>query len=213
MTRLRHLSPSLALSVLALLLALSGVAYAANNRTASVIQGCYSNSTGNLRVASSCERSETAISWNQDGPAGPAGPAGAAGQPGAVGPAGAAGRAGPAGPRGETGLIRVKIPAGGKPTIKLEGLLTLEQTLLIKTLSRLAKLEKKLDAQTAQLSAMEKKADAAAKYAKTRLYANCIGIQQTYVKKGLAIGIARCGLGFYSSLSGYDPDKPRTPDV
>ena len=76
MTRLRHLSPSLALSLLALLLALSGVAYAANNRTASVIQGCYSNSTGNLRVASSCERSETAISWNQDGPAGPAGPAG-----------------------------------------------------------------------------------------------------------------------------------------
>jgi hypothetical protein len=87
MRRLRHPSPSLALSLLALLLALSGVAYATNNRAASVIQGCYSNSTGNLRVASSCERSETAISWNQDGPAGPAGPAGAAGQPGAVGPA------------------------------------------------------------------------------------------------------------------------------
>ena len=205
MTRLRHLSPSLALSLLALLLGLSSVAYAANKRTASVIQGCYSTSTGNLRIASSCERSETAISWNQEGPAGPAGPAGAAGQPGA---AGAPGKAGPAGPRGETGLIRVKIPAGGKPTIKLEGLLTLEQTLLIKALSRLAKLEKKLDAQTAQLSAMEKKADAAAKYAKTRLYANCIGIQQTYVQKGPDIGLARCGLGFYLPLSGYDPDKP-----
>ena len=81
-------------------------------------------------------------------------------------------------------MIRVKIPAGGKPTIKLEGLLTLEQTLLIKALSRLAKLEKKLDAQTAQLSAMEKKADAAAKYAHTRLYTNCIGIQQTYIQEG-----------------------------
>ena len=208
MRRLRHPSPSLALSLLALLLALSGVAYAANNRTASVIQGCYSNSTGNLRVASSCERSETAISWNQDGPAGPAGPAGAAGQPGAVGPAGAAGRAGPAGPRGETGLIRVKIPAGGKPTIKLEGLLTLEQTLLIKALSRLAKLEKKLDAQAVQLAAMEKKADAAAKYAHTRLYANCIGIQQTYIQGGPDLGIIRCRLGFYGSLPGFDPDKP-----
>jgi hypothetical protein len=204
----RHLSPSLALSLLALLLALSGVAYAANNRTASVIQGCYSNSTGNLRVASSCERSETAISWNQDGPIGPAGLAGPAGQAGAAGPAG---KAGPAGPRGETGLVRVKIPAGGKPTIKLEGLLTLEQTLLIKTLSRLAKLEKKLDAQTTQLAAMEKKADAAAKYAHMRLYANCIGIQATYANEGPATGIARCGLGFYGSLAGYDPDKPATP--
>jgi predicted PhzF superfamily epimerase YddE/YHI9 len=108
-------------------------------------------------------------------------------------------------------LIRVKIPAGGKPTIKLEGLLTLEQTLLIKTLTRLATLEKKLDAQGAHLSAMEKKADAAAKYAHSRLYANCIGIQQTYVNEGPATGIARCGLGFYSSLSGYDPDKLATP--
>ena len=208
MRRLRHPSPSLALSLLALLTALSGVAYAANSRTASVIQGCYSNSTGNLRVASSCERSETAISWNQEGTAGPAGPAGPAGQPGAVGPAG---RAGPAGPRGETGLIRVKIPPGGKPTIKLEGLLTLEQNLLIKAISRLAKIEKKLDAQTARLAAIEKKADAAAKYAHTRLYANCIGIQATYANEGPATGIARCGLGFYSSLSGYDPDKPATP--
>ena len=204
MTRLRHLSPSLAL-LLALLTALSGVAYAANSRTASVIQGCYSNSTGNLRVASSCERSETAISWNQEGSAGPAGPAGPAGQLGAAGPAG---RAGPAGPRGEAGLVRVKIPAGGKPTIKLEGLLTLEQNLLIKTLSRLAKIEKKLDAQAAHLSAIEKKADAAAAYARTRLYANCIGIQATYAHEGPATGIARCGFGFYSSLSGYDPDKP-----
>ena len=96
-------------------------------------------------------------------------------------------------------MIRVKIPAGGKPTIKLEGLLTLEQTLLIKALSRLAKLEKKLDAQTAQLSAMEKKADAAAKYAHTRLYTNCIGIQQTYVQRGPDLGIVRCRLGFYGS--------------
>ena len=211
MRRLRHLSPPLALSLLALLAALSGVAYAANNRTASVIQGCYSNSTGNLRVASSCERSETAISWNQEGTAGPAGPAGPAGQPGAVGPAGPAGRAGPAGPRGETGLIKVKIPPGGKATIKLEGLLTLEQNLLIKTLTRLAKIEKKLDAQTTRLAAIEKKADAAAKYAHTRLYANCIGIQATYAQEGPITGIARCGLGFYSSLSGYDPDKPATP--
>jgi hypothetical protein len=209
---LRHfagrLSPSLVLSLLAVLTALSGVAYAANNRTASVIQGCYSNSTGTLRVASSCDRSETAISWNQDGPSGPAGPAGPAGQVGAAGPAGPAG---PAGARGETGLIRVKIPAGAKGTIKLEGLLTLEQQLLIKALSRLTKIDKKLDAQAARLAAMEKKADAAAEYAHARLYTNCIGIQQTYAQVAPEIGIVRCRLGFYSTVSGYDPDKKKTP--
>ena len=105
-------------------------------------------------------------------------------------------------------MIRVKIPAGGTPTIKLEGLLTLEQTLLVKTLTRLAKLEKKLDAQAAHLSAMEKKADAAAKYAHTRLYTNCIGIQQTYIQAGPDVAIIRCRLGFYGSLPGFDPDKP-----
>ena len=109
-------------------------------------------------------------------------------------------------------MIRVKIPAGGKPTIKLEGLLTLEQTLLIKALSRLAKLEKKLDAQTAQLSAMEKKADAAAKYAHTRLYANCIGIQQTYVNEGLPPGSPAVASGSTAPSPATTRTSPARPD-
>lgn len=206
-----HLSPSRAMSLLAIMTALSGVAYAANNRTASVIHACYSTSTGNLRIASSCERTEAAISWNEEGPVGPAGQAGPGGPRGEDGPPGPAGRRGPAGARGEPALVRLKLPAGGKPTIELEELLTAELQSLLKILIRLGKLDKKLDAQAARLATVEKKLDAAAAYAHSRLYANCIGIQQGYVGAGPDVGIARCGLGFYSPAPGYDPDKKATP--
>jgi hypothetical protein len=59
-----------------------------------VIYGCYSSATGQLRVISdttSCRSSETAISWNQVGPAGAEGPAGPAGPEGPTGPTGPAG--------------------------------------------------------------------------------------------------------------------------
>jgi hypothetical protein len=46
-----------------------------------VIHGCYRNGDGKLRVIAAgqaCERSETALPWNQQGPKGDPGPAGAA---------------------------------------------------------------------------------------------------------------------------------------
>ena len=55
-----------------------------------------------LRVvpsAASCKPTETAITWNVQGPAGPAGSAGA---PGATGPTGPSGAAGPTGPSGSS---------------------------------------------------------------------------------------------------------------
>jgi len=57
-----------------------------------VIYGCYGSVTGQLRVISdteSCRSAETAISWNQVGPAGAEGPAGPEGPTGPTGPAGA----------------------------------------------------------------------------------------------------------------------------
>lgn len=68
----------------------TGVAMAAVNT--GVISACY-NSSGTLRVATSCRSGETALSWNQTGP---------------QGPAGAQGPAGPAGPAGATKVQVVK---------------------------------------------------------------------------------------------------------
>lgn len=44
--------------------------------SAQTIKGCVNNKTGALRIATSCTKSETAISWNQTGPVGPQGPPG-----------------------------------------------------------------------------------------------------------------------------------------
>ena len=52
-----------------------------------VIDGCYGNTTGILRVLSSgdtCRSSETSISWNQQGPAGPQGATGPQGPAGGL---------------------------------------------------------------------------------------------------------------------------------
>ena len=90
------------------------------------INGCYDKTNGNLRVLvpgakNSCRRSESRISWNQQGPAGatgavgPAGPGGPAGPQGPAGPTGAAGangNAGSAGPSGATGATGDTGPTG-----------------------------------------------------------------------------------------------------
>lgn len=57
-----------------------------------VINACVNKATGAVRIANACGRSETPLSWNQQGPAGSQGPAG---PPGAQGPAGPQGSAGP----------------------------------------------------------------------------------------------------------------------
>src|SRR5215471_4405931 len=56
----------------------AGIAYAAIPDNGGVIHGCYSNVNGLLRVvdsasADACRRSETALSWNQQGVPGPPG--------------------------------------------------------------------------------------------------------------------------------------------
>ena len=98
------------------------------------IFGCYQNSTGALRAISpmdQCLPHETAIDWNQTGPAGEIGPQGPAGEAGATGatgpqgpsgesgiqgppgPAGATGATGPTGPQGPSGATGAQGPAGG----------------------------------------------------------------------------------------------------
>jgi hypothetical protein len=88
-----------------------GVALATIPGGDGVIHSCYSN-TGGLRVidaaAGGCRSNETALSWNQQGPAGAPGPAGPSGP---AGPKGDTGPAGPAGPKGDAGPIG---PAGPK---------------------------------------------------------------------------------------------------
>jgi hypothetical protein len=88
---------------------------------ADVISGCFSKSTGSLRIVVSigaCKSGEVGITWTSEGtpgptgpqgpagvagPAGPAGVAGATGAVGAQGPTGDTGEAGPVGPQGATG--------------------------------------------------------------------------------------------------------------
>jgi hypothetical protein len=73
-----------------------------------VIQACYSNKTGALKVidpvkVATCPSKTTSLQWNQTGPQGPAGPTGAQGGTGPQGPQGPAGSTGPEGPAGVSG--------------------------------------------------------------------------------------------------------------
>jgi hypothetical protein len=79
--RLRGISPSMAVALLALVIAVGGVAVASIPGPDGVIQGCYDNSTGALSVIDpaagrGCPPGATALSWNQTGPQGPQGPPG-----------------------------------------------------------------------------------------------------------------------------------------
>lgn len=88
-----------------------GIAYATIPDSSGTIHGCYSKSTGTLRVIDSsvtnCDAKETSLNWNIQGPQGPQGPTG---PQGATGPQGPAGPQGPQGPQGPTG------PAGPSGT-------------------------------------------------------------------------------------------------
>src|SRR5581483_4979714 len=94
-----------------------------------VIEACYQNSTGRLRIVdnSGCANGERKVTWNVRGPAGaqglpgaagpkgdrgPAGPPGTDGLPGQRGPVGADGPAGPQGPAGPDGPPGPPGPAG-----------------------------------------------------------------------------------------------------
>jgi Collagen triple helix repeat (20 copies) len=94
----KHLSPATVLAFVALVLAVTGGAFAA---------GSPGGSSGTKAVAQVAPRASfakaKAKAKAKAGPRGPAGPAGKNGAPGATGPAGPAGPAGPQGPAGAKG--------------------------------------------------------------------------------------------------------------
>lgn len=154
-----------------------------------VIHAC-ADARGVLRMIpanGTCMASETAVNWNIQGVAG------------LNGATGKKGPAGPAGPRGKKGTLAVKVP-GGTSKVKLEGLLTLEQKLLIKVLGRLKKLDKKVG----NVAKLDRRT-----YLRT--YENCIGIHfvlaiQRHIGPDLAF--QECLQGYYEHTSNlYKPDK------
>jgi hypothetical protein len=96
----------LAVATAAAVLASGGVAAATNVFSDDAIHGCYKQPNGQLRVvaaAGDCKDNETALTWNQQGPAGADGRAGAAGVAGPQGEKGEKGDTGPQGEKGDTG--------------------------------------------------------------------------------------------------------------
>ena len=98
----------------ALAAVLGGVAFAAIPDSEGAIHGCYLKSSGQLRVIDTardehCSRAETAISWNERGPAGTQGVPGEAGP---AGPQGPTGPQGPQGPAGQDGVASLAALAG-----------------------------------------------------------------------------------------------------
>ena len=103
------------------LLAVAAVAYGQIPAPDGTIWGCYTKSTGTIRVidsGTSCKQGETSLQWNQKGPAGATGPQGNAGPAGATGPQGpkgdpgATGASGPQGPKGDVGPAGATGPQG-----------------------------------------------------------------------------------------------------
>ncbi len=96
----------------------SSIAFAGSSSAGPVIQGCYNERTGILRIAKTCKRDEATIDWNEIGPTGRRGPtgatgaSGAAGTTGATGPTGATGATRATGPTGATGATGDSGPAG-----------------------------------------------------------------------------------------------------
>jgi hypothetical protein len=97
-----------------IVLVFGGGSFAVAATDGDAIQGCYSDTNGQLRVLTSgeCKSSEIAIEWNKQGPIGetgatgpqgPAGETGARGPQGDPGPKGDTGAQGPEGPQGPVG--------------------------------------------------------------------------------------------------------------
>src|SRR6266702_1308410 len=85
----------------------TALVYASIPDATGVIHGCYQKINGSLRVidspTSSCNSSETPLTWSQRGPQGPIGLTGPQGPAGPQGPTGPTGPQGPTGPTGPAG--------------------------------------------------------------------------------------------------------------
>jgi len=84
----------------ALVVAVSGGAYAAAAGSPGAIVACVHHSGGGLYIARTCAGHDRLLKWSVAGPQGPAGKDGATGP---AGPAGPKGDTGPAGPKGDAG--------------------------------------------------------------------------------------------------------------
>src|SRR4051812_9091798 len=101
----------------------TGVAFGSIPDSGGVIHACYNKTNGKLRVTDAtnpklgaCLASlESAVDWNQQGPAGPVGATGPKGDTGATGPAGGQG------PEGETGPAGAQGPKGDKGDTGAQG--------------------------------------------------------------------------------------------
>jgi hypothetical protein len=89
--RMQKLTPSLAVSLIALVLAASGGAYAAVSVTSPTIHACVHHKGGGLYVGRHCARQDSRTTWNVTGPRGSTGPQGTQGPQGAKGPQGGPG--------------------------------------------------------------------------------------------------------------------------
>jgi hypothetical protein len=123
-------TPALVVSIVALVMALGGAAYATIPDARGIVHGCYKRSSGgvfapprgSLRVIDTakgqgCRKNETALNWNQTGQRGPQGPQGPKGDTGATGPQGPkgdTGATGAQGPKGDTGAQGPKGDTGAQ---------------------------------------------------------------------------------------------------
>jgi len=120
MTRTRWRRTAIFLAVGAAAFGVASGVYAAIPDASGVIHGCYSKSSGQLRVidtakSQKCATSEVGLNWNQTGPKGATGPQGAIGPPGPAGVSAGFSRllAGPINiPDAAAPLVTLPLPSG-----------------------------------------------------------------------------------------------------
>lgn len=95
-------SPAMVVALIALMVALSGSAYAVGRATAGTINACQNKKTGVLSIKKKCSKKERRVSWNTVGPVG------------AVGPKGEAGDTGPRGLTGPPGPVQHVVDSTGR---------------------------------------------------------------------------------------------------
>lgn len=106
-TRIRT-TPALWVAVVSLVVAASGVGYAAGSSSTVMIVACVHHSGGGLYIAKKCALRDHRLSWNTTGPQGEPGSAGTAGTPGTPGTPGTVGATGPTGAAGTTLFAQIK---------------------------------------------------------------------------------------------------------
>ena len=113
-------SPAMMVALIALIVALSGSAYAVGRTSNDTIDACRNKWSGTLSIKDTCATWEDRVSWNARGPAGPRGAKGERGARGAKGVKGATGAAGSSG--GGSGGAQNVIDGNGRVVGTLVGI-------------------------------------------------------------------------------------------